>query len=139
MGRPWQQFQDELDRRGKTQQWLAEQLGCSIQRVNNWVARGVPRGAWPEVADAFGESIDWVAGKAPSRRRPPGEWDEDTKAFAAEYQMLDMEARRMLRRLYEAVSHTPGGIALPAERPYLGGISGFGDIDESADKKRERK
>src|SRR6185369_4849102 len=130
MGRPWKQFQDELDRRGKNLKWLADQLGSPIQRVHNWTTRGVPKGAYPEVAAAFDESLDWVAGLAPTRRRPPGEWDDDTKAFAAEYQLLDMDDRKMLRKLYEAVSTTHRGITPPAERPYLGGISGFGDIEE---------
>lgn len=139
MSRPWKQFQDELDRRGKSLRWLAERLNSDVRRVHNWKERGVPRGAWPELAAAFGESIDWVAGLAPARRRPPGEWDEDTKAFATEYQMLDMDERKMLRRLFDAVKDSPRGIVPPSERPYLGGLSGFGDFDEEEDKQRGHK
>lgn len=33
-----------------------------LQRIQNWITRGVPRHAWPEIAQALGKSIDWVAG-----------------------------------------------------------------------------
>ncbi len=62
MDAAWGRIQGELTRRGKGLQWLANELGSPIQRVQNWTTRGVPKGAYPEIAAALGKSIDWLAG-----------------------------------------------------------------------------
>ena len=140
MNRPWQQFADELERRAKPLQWLATRLSCSIQRVQNWTTRGVPRAAFPEVAEAFGESIDWVAGLAPPK------WQEATKqtlsedalALAAAYEKMSANERQRLRLLLMAardginpdIARAPGRPAPAAD--FLGGMSNFGKLDELA-------
>jgi len=60
----WQRVNAELKRRGKGIQWLADQAGWKIQRVQNWSKRGVPQEVFPEIAMVLNKSIDWVAGRA---------------------------------------------------------------------------
>ena len=60
----WRRVAAELERRGKTPQWLADRLRFSPQRVHNWQSRGLPASAYVEVAYALGRSVDWVAGAA---------------------------------------------------------------------------
>lgn len=67
----YERVRDELERRGKSWAWLAERMGASRQVVGNWKARGVPAKDYPAIAIAFGESADWVAGRAPPRRDKP--------------------------------------------------------------------
>jgi SOS-response transcriptional repressor LexA len=73
MDATWTRIEEELARRGRGWQWLADQMGMKIQRVQNWKTRGVPKGAYPDLAAALGKTMDWVAGIA----------DEDRQAAAA--------------------------------------------------------
>lgn len=60
--------------RGREVTWLAEKLQTSVQRVNNWKARGLPASALPDVAAALGWSINQVLGLA----EPPAGWPFET-------------------------------------------------------------
>lgn len=62
MQTPWQRIDTELGRRGRNWQWLADEMGTSIQRVHNWKTRGVPTDAWLDVATALHITIDYIAG-----------------------------------------------------------------------------
>lgn len=42
--------------------WLAEQLGVSVQRVQNWKTRGVPAAAVPDIAIKLSVSTDYLFG-----------------------------------------------------------------------------
>lgn len=120
MGEPWDRFQEELDRIGESPQWLANQIGCSIQRVQNWTTRGVPDTAIREVADAFDETLDWVAGRAEPKWKiaaktpnAPPPMDDDTLQFAGMYQSMPPGDRARLRMLLQ-VAQQPGATATPA-------------------------
>lgn len=52
------------DGKGREVAWLSDKLGCTIQRVNNWKARGVPTSALQDIADALGWSVDALHGRA---------------------------------------------------------------------------
>jgi hypothetical protein len=67
----WDRVERELARRKLGQQWLADKLGYTIQRVQNWKTRGIPKSAFPEVAAALNESADWVAGTAEPKWKQP--------------------------------------------------------------------
>lgn len=65
MDTAWERVESEVKRQYKGDaplQWLADKLGYSIQRVQNWKARGIPRDAWYDIAVSLSISIDWVAG-----------------------------------------------------------------------------
>ena len=53
---PWEVIQEALLHRRpiRNLQWLAEQLGVSIQAVVNWRARGVPANRYRDIAAALG-------------------------------------------------------------------------------------
>lgn len=63
-----------LQARERPQQWLADRLSevgpkrYTIQRIQNWKVRGIPRGEYPSIALAIGRSSDWVAGMEASGR-----------------------------------------------------------------------
>jgi hypothetical protein len=59
----WKRIDAELTARGRSITWLAQRMESSVQRVYNWQSRGIPASAYPELAEALGKSIDWVAGK----------------------------------------------------------------------------
>lgn len=64
----WDRITKALKERGKTQAWLADQLGIKPGAIGNWKRRGiVPAAKFPDIALVFGESIDWVAGTAEPR------------------------------------------------------------------------
>lgn len=58
----------ERHAKGRAQQWLAERLTdvgekeYTIQRVQNWKTRGIPKGEYETLATALGKTLDWVAG-----------------------------------------------------------------------------
>ena len=79
----WQRVQDELDARGRGLKWLADALDTSVQRVQNWKARGLPPGAQLEVAVALNRSLDWLAGIAPIEREPLVLTDEERRFILA--------------------------------------------------------
>ena len=45
----WDRINNELLRRGKNWQWLADQTDYSIQRLQNWKTRGVPYEVCPAI------------------------------------------------------------------------------------------
>ena len=95
----WHLVEAELAHRKKGLQWLATKLECTIQRVQNWTTRGIPVSAYPEVAAAFGESIDWVAGLAPPRRKIADETDELSPSewgHLKEYRDMAVDDRRAI-------------------------------------------
>ena len=57
----WSRLTAELDRLHRGPQWLADELGCSVQRVVNWRKRGVPPSAYADIARALGWSVDRLA------------------------------------------------------------------------------
>lgn len=65
----WTRIDSELKARGKGPQWLADEIGYSIQRVHNWKSRGVPPSAFADVAAALGWSIDRLLGGGESESR----------------------------------------------------------------------
>jgi len=79
----WTRVQEELDARGRGLKWLADALGTSVQRVQNWKARGLPPGVHVEVATALGRSLDWMAGIAPVERQPMILTDEEQRIILA--------------------------------------------------------
>jgi hypothetical protein len=129
MGRDWKQFQEELDRRGKGLQWLADRMGCSIQRVQNWTTRGVPRGAYPELAAALGQTIDWVAGNEPRRPDPvlPSLSNSAMLVALAYDRMTPAEKMRLDRLMAAALDIDLSSEQVPHDR---GGLSGLSDLDE---------
>lgn len=58
----WQRINDELDRKRKNWQWLADELGVSIQLVHNWKIRRVPPKYFRAIATAIGKTVDWIEG-----------------------------------------------------------------------------
>ena len=54
----WSRLEAELDRLHRGPQWLADELGCSVQRVVNWRSRGVPPSAYADIARVLGWSVD---------------------------------------------------------------------------------
>lgn len=73
---PWEVIQEALLHRRpiRNLQWLAEQLGVSIQAVVNWRARGVPANRYRDIAAALGINIDQLEGIEP----PP--WEAEKQA-----------------------------------------------------------
>jgi hypothetical protein len=138
----WERVSAELERRGLGLAWLADKMECSIQRVQNWTTRGIPKGAYGDVAAALGESIDWIAGRAPPKWRtapPLPEFDADTLNFAAEYQRMSIEQRRALRNFYQVFGR-PGTTPTPnPNEPELPGMSDFGALDQTPKRRRTDK
>lgn len=64
MSSTWDRIDSELRRRRRNWQWLADRMGWTIQRLQNWKLRGVPSKVYPELATALDRSLDWVAGRA---------------------------------------------------------------------------
>lgn len=62
MGLEWQVIENELVARGRSAQWLADQLGMPIQRVHNWKSRGVPAAQHAAVAHVLGWTVDRLTG-----------------------------------------------------------------------------
>jgi lambda repressor-like predicted transcriptional regulator len=62
---PWDIVTAELSRRGKNLTWLADELGTSLQRVQNWKTRGIPSGQFRAVASALGVTVDQLEGLVP--------------------------------------------------------------------------
>lgn len=60
----WERIDAELKRRGRNWQWLADEMGYTIQRLQNWKTRGVPRNEHGAIADALEKSTDWVSGRS---------------------------------------------------------------------------
>lgn len=54
----------EVERQGKTMDWLAAQIGVQPPAVSMWRTRGVPRSQYPGIAIALGQSVEWVMGEA---------------------------------------------------------------------------
>lgn len=61
---PWEVIQEALDHKKprRNLQWLADQIGASIQVVVNWKTRGVPAKRYRDVASALGITIDQLEG-----------------------------------------------------------------------------
>ncbi len=66
----WDRVNDELGRRRLGWAWLAARLDMTIQRVHNWKARDIPASAYAKIAEALGESVDWVAGIGEAKAQP---------------------------------------------------------------------
>lgn len=62
---PWDIVHGEIRRRGKTLSWLADELGISLQAVQNWKTRGIPPSKLRPIADALGITVDQVEGLTP--------------------------------------------------------------------------
>ena len=93
----------EAERRapGRWQQWLTDRLSdvspqpYTIQRLQNWKARGVPRAEYPSLALALGRSVDWVAGmEAPPPRTGANASDDDIIAALRDMPAAEREAFR---------------------------------------------
>jgi hypothetical protein len=101
MDSAWDRIERELARRKKGLQWLADQMTYTLQRVQNWKTRGVPKSAYPDVAAAFGESIDWVAGVAEPKWRGGGVPAEHWRAVADEVAtQLDAQGALVQARVF---------------------------------------
>ena len=110
----WNRVKDEAERRakGRWQQWLTDRLTdisdkpYSIQRVQNWKTRGVPRGEYPSLALALGKSIDWVAGLEASERIPePDQFDMAADAAATLRAIDDLALRRRVYARWVSLAH----------------------------------
>ena len=85
----WDRIAAELVARGKTQDWLADQLGIKPGAVANWKARRVvPPGQYAALAVLFGESIDWVAGTSDQRRPAPAALSPMALRLAQEFDRI---------------------------------------------------
>jgi transcriptional regulator with XRE-family HTH domain len=65
---PWEVIEEALNhkRPRRNAQWLAEQLGLSIQVVSNWKQRGsVPPARYRAIANALGITLDQLEGIEP--------------------------------------------------------------------------
>lgn len=111
--------------------WLSEQLGYTLQRVQNWSVRGVPAREYRALAQVFGESLEWVIGTAPRRRDQP-KLSQAAIKLAEFFDAATEEERRMLARLLPADIDLTAIDDLPR---YHGGLSGFGDLDDEQDEK----
>lgn len=138
----WERVSAELTRRGKKIGWLATKLETSIQRVQNWSARGLPPKAYAEVAAALDESVDWVAGVGPPKWRTPPlaptERDlltEKAVAVGRAFDRMNATDQQLFLRLLEASFGAP-----PDARPKELGHSDFMDIHlEAKDDQQRRK
>lgn len=102
---PWQVIEEALLHRrpARTPQWLADQLGLSIQVVSNWKSRRVPPGRYRQIAELLGLSIDQLEGIAPLPWQNLDAWpfpDIDRERFRAltpvQLGEIQAEVRRML-------------------------------------------
>jgi hypothetical protein len=88
---PWERIDQELKRLGKNWAWLSEELGFTMQRLQNWKTRGVPPDAWLPVADALDVSLDWLAGRTKVRlsgvSEPTASYGWPFKSFTLERYM----------------------------------------------------
>jgi hypothetical protein len=128
---PWVRFQAELDRQGKGLQWLANRMGCSIQRVQNWTTRGVPKGAFPELAAALDKSVDWVAGLPQKEHKPAPVLSNNALLLAIAYDHMTAAEKMRLDRLMAASMDIQLRNEVPTDE---GGLSGLGDLDEHEKK-----
>jgi hypothetical protein len=100
----WDRINNELLRRGKNWQWLADQTDYSIQRLQNWKTRGVPTGSYALLAEKLNRSIDWVAGleadplpvsyyaqEEPAQRRASWPFARDSLARVVDLPPQDIE------------------------------------------------
>lgn len=64
---PWEVIEEALlhKRPVRNLQWLADQLGTTIQVVVNWRTRGVPPRRYRDIAAALGLTIDQLEGVKP--------------------------------------------------------------------------
>ena len=64
---PWEVIELALahKRPARNLQWLADEIGVSIQVVSNWKARRVPAKRYREIAAALGISLDQLEGIEP--------------------------------------------------------------------------
>lgn len=100
---PWEVIEEALVRRRPVRnlQWLADQIGVTIQVVHNWKVRGVPAKRYRDVASALDLTVDQVEGIArlPWEDEPkqtgPGLWPE-VAAIASEINLLPPEEREHL-------------------------------------------
>lgn len=78
---PWEVIQEALLRKRPVRnlQWLADQVGVSIQVVSNWKARGVPAKRFRDVAAVLDLTIDQIEGIAPLP------WDSETPTARSEF------------------------------------------------------
>ena len=102
---PWQVIEEALLHRrpARTPQWLADQLGLSIQVVSNWKSRRVPPGRYRQIAELLGLSIDQLEGVATLPWQNADDWpfpDIDRERFRAltpvQLGEIQAEVRRML-------------------------------------------
>lgn len=72
----WEVIEDALAHKKprRNPQWLAEQLGVTIQVVSNWKARGVPARRYREIATAVGITVDQLEGIEPLPWAKEFEW-----------------------------------------------------------------
>ncbi len=127
MNQAWTLVEAELTHRRKGPQWLADALGFTIQRVQNWKTRGVPANAFPAVAAAFGESVEWISGVAPPKRKtkapddaPPsaGEWIHLRQyRWMSDKDRKEIDAATSERAMRELGRQAMSKLGLPAEAP----------------------
>jgi hypothetical protein len=128
----WSRVDVELKRRGVGLTWLADAMGSSIQRVQNWTTRGLPPKAYGEVAAALDETLDWIAGlSSPKWREAPTPLVDQLSpaaiAFALYFDRADAKERQILARMIP--------VDIDITRPagplnHLGGLeTGLGDLD----------
>jgi DNA-binding transcriptional regulator YdaS (Cro superfamily) len=61
---PWEVIEEALVRKRprRNLQWLADQIGVSIQVVSNWKSRGVPAKRYRDISSALGITVDQLEG-----------------------------------------------------------------------------
>lgn len=52
-----------LEDHGKDWRWLGAQCDLKRTQMSNWQARGIPAMRFAAIADAIGQSVDWIAGR----------------------------------------------------------------------------
>lgn len=64
---PWQVIEEALahKRPPRSQKWLAEELGESVQTISNWKNRGVPARRFRDIANVLGLTVDQIEGLHP--------------------------------------------------------------------------
>lgn len=128
----WQRIEAELRRRGRTDQWLADELGYSKQRVNNWSRRGVPATEHSNLARVLGKTLDWVALGV--------EDDEDDLTRARARHVPDAHVNKEKSLNFSVRSTQPGGEILthyPKSPPVISDWASFGSRPLSSTEQAE--
>ena len=84
-----------LKAHGKDWRWLGAQCNLKRTQMSNWQARGIPAMRYAAIADAIGQSVDWIAGRTDTAAQDAKHLSPMALKIAAEFDKIPDPQRQL--------------------------------------------